>query len=99
MLVWDDVQHNSFAIIARDTSTLEECNKAHGGDSEVNINILASNMTQWSKPSSGFLKCNIDASFPAHHNVIGINLYLRNEDGALTISAKRRLLITMASCS
>ncbi|MCI23955.1 hypothetical protein A2U01_0045138, partial [Trifolium medium] len=45
------------------------------------------------------LICYRDASFPTHHNVTGINFYLRNEDGARIISAKSRLLITMASCS
>jgi hypothetical protein len=35
MLGLDDVQDNYFAIIARGTSTLEECNKARGGDSKL----------------------------------------------------------------
>jgi hypothetical protein len=36
----------------------------------------------WNKPTSGRVKCNIDASFSSSLNRVCINICIRNEDGA-----------------
>jgi hypothetical protein len=36
---------------------------------------------RWQKPSRGSFKCNVDASFSAHLNVVGYGMRIRDEVG------------------
>lgn len=46
---------------------------------------------QWTPPSTGFLKCNVDASFHHYADFIGVGWILRDVHGSYTLSRSSKL--------
>lgn len=80
--VWEGVAEEASTIFFRDWNLLQEWSKARETEAIPRAsNPSTSAHSTSSKPPMGFVKCNIDASFFANSNQVGIGMSLRDDVG------------------
>ncbi|GAU34524.1 hypothetical protein TSUD_393980 [Trifolium subterraneum] len=85
--VWDNVTDNTHTICERARHLLTSWKNSQQVRSLVSTEV--SQVTQhmdWTKPSSGRYKCNIDASFSSSLNKVGIGICIRDDQGRFVIA-------------
>ncbi|GAU37566.1 hypothetical protein TSUD_153990 [Trifolium subterraneum] len=84
--IWNNVTDAQNFVLSRAVNMLQEwkavCIVASNPDSKTQEPLAR----KWRKPMAGRVKCNIDASFPANSDIVGIGICIRDEQGAFILA-------------
>ncbi|XP_045822393.1 uncharacterized protein LOC123915300 [Trifolium pratense] len=84
-IIWNNVTDAQNFVFSRANITLHDWRVVHTARTGVK-NLQVRHESRWKKPSSGRMKCNIDASFSSLNNRVGIGVCIRDEFGAYVLA-------------
>ncbi|CAJ2660552.1 unnamed protein product [Trifolium pratense] len=89
-IIWNNVTDAQNFVFSRANITLHDWRVVHTARTGVK-NQQVRHESRWKKPSSGRMKCNIDASFSSLNNRVGIGVCIRDEFGAYVLAKYEQL--------
>jgi hypothetical protein len=81
--VWRNKDTPQHIVISRAMNFLIDWKNIKTVQTSTSVDMqVEETVIKWKKPSSGRIKCNIDAAFPSNNNRVGFGICIRDETGA-----------------
>ena len=84
--VWNDITKTCQSVCDRASTLFTSWTNAQIAKTVLNPVASPRENSKWSKPSSGQYKCNVDASFSESLNRVGIDICIRDDQGAFVLA-------------